>query len=288
MIPEYEYYGTYHENASCKINLEEQIHEFLWNIELMFDYIETNKPEILESFREKVENKFTEELEGTSFFPRDVGLNVILEDQSILDSYTTIKELGLKLIMKYIPLEKGDNLSGKLLEVRQIDHLRAKHMLLYHRINSLVELLGREDGIQFFKDFVEYWGKKVAEKGRWKVTLKQARESLVPYWEGSDAFEFGVGDIDENMFLTKFDRCVWFESMKDVEEQELAYYTVCYPGPRVGKHAHEEILMRRSVTLFTGDFCDELRWNRHIHDNPEQPSHEFSSKIVPKEKSSPG
>jgi hypothetical protein len=71
--------------------------------------------------------------------------------------------------------------------------------------------------------------------------------------------------------------------MKDIDDQELAYYAVCYPGPRVGKHNRKYIWMRRSVTLFSGDFCDELRWDRFVHDEPKQPSLEFSRKIIPKD-----
>lgn len=281
MNPEYEYYGTYDENATAKIKLDDQIRDWLWTAELMFDFIGLNRPEILDSFQEKVHEKYSSELRGTSFILNDVGFDSLLKDQSILESYTPIKDLSLQIIMKYIPIEKSSNLS-EISEVRYIDYLRAKHMLLYHRIVTLVELLGREEGIQFYKDFVQFWAKKVAEKGQWKVTLKQARDSSVQYWKASNAFEFGVVDFDDDMFLAKFDRCVWYESMKHIEDKELAYYTVCYPGPRIGRHAHENVILRRSVTLFTGDFCDELRWNRHVHDEPEQPSHEFSRRIVPK------
>ncbi|MFX1367330.1 MAG: L-2-amino-thiazoline-4-carboxylic acid hydrolase [Promethearchaeota archaeon] len=282
MNPEYEYFGTYDENAKTRINLDEQIRDWLWNTELMFDFISANRPEMLDSFIERVCAKYSDELEGSSFVLSDVGFDALLDNQSILSSYVPVKDLALQVIMKYIPHEKGSDLIGDISEVRSIDHLRAKHMLLYNRIAALVDLLGREEGIQLFKDFVEFWGKKVAERGRWKVTLKQVRESSVPYWKDSNSFEFGVVDFDDEMFLAKFDRCVWYESMIHIQDKELAYYTVCYHGPRIGSYAHENVRMRRSVTLFTGDFCDELRWNIHVHDEPEQPSHEFSRKIVPK------
>jgi hypothetical protein len=213
---------------------------------------------------------------------KDVGFDRIVDDESVLSSYGIIKNLALQLIMKYIPLEKGYTLTAEAIPLKRFDQLRAKHMLLYPRIVSLVEILGRDEGIAFYKDFVEFWGEAVAKKGPWTVEYKDARKSIPKWWEASNSFEFGVVDTHEAAFLAKFDKCVWYESMKDAEDKELAYYTVCYPGPRIGRHAHQNISMRRSVTLFTGDFCDELRWDRHVHDEPEQPSHEFSSKIVPK------
>ncbi len=281
MNPEYEYYGIYDEDAVTKVNLDQQIRDWLWNTELMLEFISITKPEILDSFIERLHTRYSNEVEDSSFTLSDVGFDVLLDDDSILESFRPIKELGLQVSMKYIPLQKGNRLTD-MAEIRSIDHLRAKHMLFYHRIASLVDLLGRKDGIYFFKEFVEFWGEEIAKKGHWKVALNQARQELVPYWENSKGFEFGVVDLDDEMFLAKFDRCVWYESMKHIEDKELAFYTVCYPGPMIGRHAHEEIIMRRSVTLFTGSFCDELRWNRHVHDEPEQPSLEFSSKIVRK------
>ncbi|UCE09145.1 MAG: L-2-amino-thiazoline-4-carboxylic acid hydrolase [Candidatus Thorarchaeota archaeon] len=282
MTDNYEYYETYDPEAKGEINLEEHIRDWLWTMELMFEFVGMNEPEILDDFLTKVKTSYTNELENTSFVLSEVGFDRISDDQSILGSHHKIKDLGLQVIMKYIPLEEGYTLTQDKVQIRYVDYLRAKHMLLYHRIVALVETLGREDGIEIFKAFVQFWGKEAAKKQVRTVTLREARKSFVEFWEKSNAFEFGVVDIDDDMFLAKFDKCVWYESMNHVEDQELAYYTVCYPGPRIGRHVNQNIWMRRSVTLFTGDFCDELRWDRHVHDEPEQPAHEFSRNIVAK------
>jgi hypothetical protein len=282
MTDNYEYFGTYDPKAKGDINLEEQIRDWLWTMELMFEFVSESRPEILDEFLKRIQASYSEDLERASFVLSDVGFNRIADDQSILDSHSRIKNLGLQIIMKYLRLEKGYTLNEEKISIRYFDFLRAKHMLLYLRIVALIEIMGRESGIEFYKDFVEFWGKVAAKRQMRTVTLGEARKSFVEFWDKSSAFEFGVVDIDNDMFLAKFDKCVWYESMKHVEDQELAYYTVCYPGPRLGRHAHQNIRMRRSVTLFTGDFCDELRWNIHVHDEPEQPSHEFTRSIVPK------
>ena len=282
MRPEYEYYGTYSENASGEINLEGQIHDWLSTMELMFSYIERNQPEILEEFLEKVEGKYVRELENTSIALEDVGFDKIANDETLLGSHPDFKDQGLRIIMKYIPLNEGYRLSEENDTIRWIDYCRAKYTLQYHQITSLVEILGREVGIDSFKDFVQFWGRELAKKGKGSHTIEQVRENRVKAWSEGGAMEFGVVDVYEAAFLAKFDRCVSHESMKHVEDQELAYYAVCYPGPRLLEYAHQDISMRRTQTLFTADFCDELRWDRHKHDEPEQPSLEFSRRIVPK------
>ena len=282
MNPEYEYYGTYDEGASGDVNLEGQIRDFLWTMELMFDYISSKKPEILESFLEKVDGKYTKELEGTSYVLGDVGFDKIAKDQTLLGSYPHFKDLGLKIIMKYIPLKEGYVLNEEIVPTRWIDYCRTKYTLLYHQITTLVEILGREPGIESFKGYVDYWGEELAKGPKGKHTIEEVRENRVNAWKDGGAMEFGVVDVGEAAFLAKFDRCVSYESMKHVDDQELAYYAVCYPGARLLEYVHENISMRRTQTLFTASFCDELRWDRHIHKEIEQPSLEFSRKIVRK------
>jgi hypothetical protein len=282
MDPEYEYYGTYDEDASGEINIEGQIRDFLWTMELMFDYVESNRPEILEEFLETIDGKSVRELEGTSFVLRGVGFDKLADDQTLLSSHPQFKDQSLRIIMKYIPLREGYILSEENERVRWIDYCRAKYTLLYHQITTLVEILGRKPGIDFYKNFVQFWGKELAKKGMGKHTIEQVRENRVKAWSEGGAMEFGVVDVYEAAFLAKFDRCVSHESMKHVEDKELAYYAVCYPGAKLLDYVHQNISMRRTQTLFTADFCDELRWDRHIHDEPEQPSLEFSRKLVPK------
>lgn len=282
MTNDYEYYGTYDPDATGDIDLEDGIRDWLWTAGLMFEFISAEKPEILDAFLEKIESKYSNELEKPTLTLSDVDFHKVRDDSSLLSSFPNIKDLCLQIGLKYISLEKGYSLLGEEEPIKYLEILRAKHILLYHRITTLVEILGREDGIQFYKDFVDYWGKELAKKEQITTKYVDLRKSAVKFYIESNAFEFGVVDIDDHQFLAKFDKCVWHESMKHVGDQELAYYAVCYPGPRLGRYYRQNFLVRRTVTLFDNDFCDELCWDRHVHDEPEQPLLEFSSKLVPK------
>ncbi len=80
---DYEYYGSYDENAGDKVNLELHIRLWLQEMELMFDYIKKNKADILESFLERVESKYLSEFEGKFFELAEVGFDRLLEDKSL-------------------------------------------------------------------------------------------------------------------------------------------------------------------------------------------------------------
>ncbi|MHA1135852.1 MAG: hypothetical protein ACTSSE_05130 [Candidatus Thorarchaeota archaeon] len=281
MTLDYEYFRPYNPDCGDEINYEGQIRDWLKNMDLMFEFVSTEKPEILDEFLRKIASKYESDLENEPHVLSDVGLDRLLKDESVLGSYENVKDLALQLIMKNIPFREGYILSEEKEPIKWFDYCRAKYMLLYHRIVSLVEILGREKGIKFFQDFVQYLGKELVKKGKISVNLKDARKAWVKGWSKC-GMEFGVVDLDEHMFLCKFDRCVSHESMKHIKDKELAYYSVCYTAPKVQEHTFENVWLRRSITLFSGDFCDELRWDPNVHPDPEQPSHEFSRKIVPK------
>jgi hypothetical protein len=248
----------------------------------MFEFVEKEHPEILKEFLEMLKGKYNEELKGTSYVVGDVGFDKIDADSTLLGSYPDFKEQGLKIIMKYIPLQEGYALKDESQTIRWIDYCRAKYTLHYHLIVVLTELLGRDEGITAFKNFVEFWGEQLSDRPKGKHTIEEVRENRVKAWSTGGGMEFGVVDVGEAAFLAKFDRCVSHESMKHVADPELAYYVVCYPGARLLEYVHENISMRRTQTLFTADFCDELRWDRHIHPDMKQPSLEFSEKLVRK------
>ena len=210
MTEDYEYYGTYDPDASGQVTLEDGIRDWLWTAGLMLEYINSEKPDILDTFLEYVERKYFMELKDSTLTLDDVDFERIRNDDSLLGSYPNIKDLCLQIGMKYLSLEKGYHLPEEKEQFRYVDLLRAKHMLLYHRITTLVEILGREDAIQFYQDFVHFWGKELAKKEQTTSTYPEIRESTVKFWKESNAFEFGVVDIDDHQYLAKFDRCVWY------------------------------------------------------------------------------
>jgi hypothetical protein len=102
----------------------------------------------------------------------------------------------------------------------------------------------------------------------------------VNYWAKCGGFNFAIYDFDEDMWVAKFDKCVWHESMKDVDDQEMTNYVVCYPGRINSPYLNEYVIKKTSQTLFQGDFCDELYYSRYVHDDPESPSQEFLRKLI--------
>ena len=274
---EYEYYRTYDPNATTEVDLNDFLQNYFSFINKFFNYIKTNKQIIHEKFCAKIQDRLSNDLISYNF---DLGhslLNKIRENIPFLNQYP----LFLKLVFKYYDFQEIKELDHGKYKIGFIKFLKAKHMVLYHFLKTLEEILGRDIAIQLYKDFILY-NVRTTDKEKQKMACSEARKSYVKFWAECGGFNFAIYDFDEDMWVAKFDKCVWHESMKDVEDQEIANYVVCYPGTINTFYLNVYVIKKTSQTLFQGDICDELYFSRNVHIDPVSPSQEFLRKLVVK------
>jgi len=84
MTLEYEYFEPYDLDCGDEIDLEGQIREWLWTMDLMLEFVSTQKSDILDTFLEKVASKYESDLGTESHVLSDVSLDKILNDESVL------------------------------------------------------------------------------------------------------------------------------------------------------------------------------------------------------------
>ncbi|NPE08965.1 MAG: hypothetical protein GNW80_11845 [Asgard group archaeon] len=71
----------------------------------------------------------------------------------------------------------------------------------------------------------------------------------------------------------------FIEALKHHNDPDIAYIASCYIGDIAEWNEGEYIHLRRTQTLHHAVFCDELYWDTRVHDNPVQPSLEFTKNI---------
>ncbi|UCH03990.1 MAG: hypothetical protein JSW05_10440 [Candidatus Thorarchaeota archaeon] len=160
-----------------------------------------------------------------------------------------------------------------------IDRERAENILFYSMVKVLVDLLGREEGVSLYKDAVDYIADRRARDDPDATKIEQLRQELTSSLPDSGGYAFAVADLDDSMILGKFDKCVVHESLKHVSDPELAYYATCYTNLIIANRRSRNFQIRRTQTLFSGDFCDELYWDPEVYEEPKQPSLTVSRRL---------
>ncbi len=280
MTPDYKVFNNYDPNASVEVVFPNYVPGKLTYFDKMLGYLNLERFDLYEQVVELLCSKLTSGLEESDSERVLTYYAGGLANLPTLSKNQVLSDLSLRFVLSQldIPIDFSMSEKEEKVEVTLVAAQKAENIILYHALTTLVDLLGRDAGLGLYKDFVDFLAKNPPEQKL--KDFKEARETWVADMASSGGLLFAVHDFDENKFLAKFDKCYVHESLKDMDDPELAYYIACYIGGTVCNERDWCVRMRRTQTLFTGDYCDEFYWNREVHDEPEQPSLEFSAKLV--------
>ncbi|MFW9978777.1 MAG: hypothetical protein ACFFEJ_11910 [Candidatus Thorarchaeota archaeon] len=273
----YRIYDNYDPNALNEIKLGDYISKSLARYEAMLKYIQETRSDLHDGFvkmlidKLRVNSPFNEMQNLREFINKTGESYPHLSETGLLEALIpyTIETLTLsekfpsfdqKYVVLLVNIEKGENLPH------------------YHAIQTLVDLLGRENGLFFYKEFVNHINSPPPP--RQVESFRAFRNDAVEDMAKSGGFEFIVYDFDESMWIGRFNKCVVYDSLKAEADREIGYLATCYNG-LIGCNKRDWcIRLRRTQTLYSAEYCDELYWDRHVHDEPEQPSLEFTERMI--------
>ena len=284
-----ESYQAYNPKALMKFKLGKRLKDSYTKTNDILGRVEEIRPDIIDEFIDAFGSRISDVIGETVI---DINLECVIELIQDLDYLKNNSNL-LLLLTRYIifqleiPSELG-NLDREI-EVYSFNHARENERLRYYLAKACPDILGREQGIEFWKRIVTLTLRdaRVEFESREKERIKSGKNEICMI-EGSDGaikwwIETGVGDftraiLDDHKILYRFDKCITPEVLKDLDDPEFAYLSSCYIGDAPGFNFGRRFL-RRTQTLHTSSFCDELYWDPRVHDEPEQPSLEFTKKL---------
>ncbi|MHA2236351.1 MAG: hypothetical protein ACXABH_13545, partial [Candidatus Thorarchaeota archaeon] len=121
---------------------------------------------------------------------------------------------------------------------------------------------------------------KRKKSGAKEISMRENSDSAIQRWTETGLGEFTRVFLDEHKVLYRFDKCITPEVLKDLNDPEFAYLCSCYIGDAPDfNFSKRPQFLRRTQTLHHGEFCDELYWDPRVHDDPVQPSLDFTKNL---------
>jgi hypothetical protein len=103
------------------------------------------------------------------------------------------------------------------------------------------------------------------------------------YWMGSEEgvndFDRTVVKFDDYKIAVKYYRCPVFDSVKDMEDREVAYLSYCWTRVPEEELTTKSRRMLTPQTLYDSNYCVEFFWNNDVHSNAQPPTDEFWNSI---------
>ena len=274
-----------------KINIYKRIHEILTRVNQQLKYVEDLKPEIYADFVKALCKNLEYEVGEFQIESQPLDEARIFKDLDTINQHLELKDLSLSFIFKHLNFLHKYQDGVDEIEVQTFNNIAVYERLTYHCAKSCIDVLGEEEGISLWKtlvkrrveeDNIEYEKRKqeYIAQGKKIHTCKECVPLNVEFWTEQGLADFVVAVLDEHKVLYRFDRCLVPEALKDVNNPDLAYLSTCYVGDIPEFNIGKIRGLRRTQTLHHGDFCDELYWDMDFHDNPKQPSLEFTRKLA--------
>lgn len=270
----------YNPKAETEVDPISWIQGQLGSMNSVIKYLTEFKPEFVEDYIQhlvkRIKNAIDSIEKKNGYYDFEIK-----ESFEFLDKYPDLRKLIQKFLLAHVnPMKKSPKDSKKYLAYG-FNHSMAFRRISYHRVKSFAELLGKEEGVKLYTEIltrmIEEANKKHPEKD--DITNKKYCERAIKSWCEYGMADFASCELDEHMTVFRFDSCFAHEVLKDFNDPDIAYYASCYGADLPVFNEGRIIKVRRAQTLHHADFCDELYWDARVHDNPEQPSPEFTKKI---------
>ena len=270
-------------NAKSEIEIEPNswIQDQLGNMNSVLKYLTEFRPKFVDDYVQHLIKRLRNAID--SIEKKDGFYDFPAEEQKFesLDKFPKLRKISREFLLTHLnPLMKSSSNSEKYI-VYGLNRANAGERISYHRVKSFAEMLGKDEGIELYTKIltklVEDMHKKNPQKSDRTVT--KSREGAIKWWCETGLANFTYCVLDEHMDVYRFDKCFTHEALKDFNDPDIAYYASCYIGDIPAYNKGRIIHMRRTQTLHHGDFCDELYWDSRVHDNPKQPSLDFTRKL---------
>ncbi|TFH04959.1 MAG: hypothetical protein E4H14_13665 [Candidatus Thorarchaeota archaeon] len=241
-------------------------------------YLSQLKPKRVNDYAIALEKRLRDDIKDFQIDHSNLDISELLKDCEYLDRFPELLEVMIQFVFYELKLPKDFRLESEEVEVTLMAWLRSTNIFRYHRVKAIVDIMEREEGIQLWKDMV-YRATQDSLKSKDEEChppIKEITEGWIKEGEtGESNFELTVVSYDDHKVALRFDKCPVYDSVKHLEDREIAYLSYCwtgYPEEELNKKARRK---KTPQTLYQSDYCVEFYWNNDVHPDAEPPTSEF-------------
>jgi hypothetical protein len=271
---EIHYKEFYNENANIEVKLEEHITNGLKRIDFFLQMVEKSHPDELNQVTQTIGAKLTKAVEIPS-------LPSIKYD--ILKKYPDLKVDVINFIVNQmeIPTSSSINELNKV-TINVKNYLRSYLFLGYTLVVSLMEIMSKEEAIQFYQAYADRTTIETRDSTKYFNQLAEIHELTLDFQKKFQSHNFINFKISLGKIGTKTLKCKWYEVMKELDDPEVSYALCCHSDFEATKNMNPNFVLTREGTLIQGyECCDFCYHDTRIIDEVTHPKREFWDNLEP-------
>ncbi len=257
-------------------------------LDFVLKYLNQLKPKRVNDYTLALEKRLQEDIKDFHIDYLEIDIDEILKDREFLNRYPDLRELMIQFVFNELKLPENYKPESEEVEVALMDWLRSSNVFRYHRVKAIIDIMDRDEGILLWKDMV-YRATQDSLKASEEEShppIKEITEGWMKHGEARESnFELTVVSYDDHKVALKFDRCPVFDSVKHLEDREVAYLSYCWTGAPEQELNKKARRKNTPQTLYQSNYCVEFYWNNEVHPDAQPPSSEFWEEVANTEKS---
>ncbi len=260
------------------INPLDVITENCTRLDTVLRYMTQLRPKRVTDYVRALEKRLSNEIGSFKVDIINLDLDDKLKNLEFLSRYCDLKNLIVLFSVKTMNLPVDYVPASEETEVGLLDWLKATNVFRYHRVKAIVDIMDREEGIQLWKDLVYRATEDAIKSSNEEIypPIKEITEGWMREGEtGQSNFELTVVSYDDHKVALRFDRCPVFDSVKHLEDREIAYLSYCWTGESEKELNKKSRRKLTPQTLYQADYCLEFYWDNDVHPDAEPPTHDF-------------
>lgn len=248
-------------------------------------YLSQLKPKRVNDYVIALEKRLRDEINGFHIDHTGLDFDEILTEYDQLNRYPDLRELMIQFVFHELQLLSNYEPESREIEVSLLHWLRSNNVFRYYRVKAIVDIMDRDEGIQLWKDMMYRANEDFFKNSDEEVypPIKDITTGWKEHGEkGESTFELTVVSYDDHKVALRFDSCPVFESVKHLEDREVAFLSYCWGGEPEQELNHWSRRKNTPQTLYQSDYCVEFYWNNDVHPDAQPPSKKFWKVIAEK------
>jgi hypothetical protein len=265
--------------------LEFAIRSPIRRLDYLIGFIKKSKPEIVKKFIKNLKEKYEEKSEISYVKKDDFDIAEILLDFSNLKEFSDLAMKSLNYFLNLLEIDDRFDWIKKKTKVPQRNYLRSFLGPKYINVESLSEIIEREEAIKLYKRYIT----------EYIIDYDKDREenvdNLDSLWERYFQ-NYEVGELDHwvvihskpknGKMIYRKDTCLWDDAMDGFSDKELKYLVCCYGDFQGAKRENRYFVLTMDYAIAKGDpYCSCVIHDTRMDWNLSHPPKEYWDNIWP-------
>lgn len=253
---------------------------------LLLKKIEDEKPEIYKEFIESVTKKIQKKTENRSFRKKPKILDEKILQYDSLSKHIDFVRLHLNYMIEILGITEEQFWRNEKIPFSSENFMTSLYVLFYYQLVSLTELLGRGEGIEFFKESVDTYNEIINARYQKDIheNLETMREESTEWMKTNPYGRIRLfSEVKDGRLVCLCRNCEKFTGLQNTElvsDKELFYYVLCYMHIPLAKVWNPDFVLTLEKSLALGDlYCAYVYFDTQVAKEIEQPSGEYLDEI---------